>query len=194
LLWSEIAMPPNPICNPGVLARRGATLAGLMLTACATGPVAPPDPGQGAGMSASSPASRVAFGEFPDIALPPGTAIDLDRSLVLGGGRDWTGRLVFTARGGIAETYDYFRAEMPRLGWTEVTSLRAATSLLVFHQGPRIATIQMAGRSFGFALGGVGVDLTMAPRGNGEAPGTGTGLGRGRSSTIDQAPLPAPRL
>jgi len=183
-------MPPNPIRNPGAVARRGAILAGLMLAACGTGPTASPPPDQGAAASTASPASRVGFGEFPDIALPPGTAIDLDRSLVLGGGRDWTGRLVFTARGGLAETYDYFRTEMPRLGWTEVTSLRGATSLLVFHQGPRIATVQMAGRSFGFALGGVGVDLTMAPRGNGEAPGTGPGRGRG---TIDQTPLPAPR-
>jgi hypothetical protein len=173
-------MPTKPALAPSA---RAVILAALMLASCSTSPTSPP-PTDTTGTPAAG--QRTGFGDFPDIALPSGTSIDLDRSLVLGTGREWVGRLAFTARGGVAETYDYFRMEMPRLGWTEVSSLRAATSLLVFQQGPRIATIQLAGRSF--ALGGVAVELVMAPRGTGDAVPA-----RGRGG-IDQAPLPAPRL
>lgn len=176
-----------------------ALLTGLLLAACGSGITAPPRQDATAPVDAGASGAS-GFGSFPDIALPAGTSIDLDRSLVLGAGREWTGRLAFTARGTVAATYDYFRAEMPKLGWTEVTSLRAATSILVFNQGPRIASIQIVGRTFG----GVGVELVMAPRGSGGMPGGGSGTGFGLDSqgggmaapsrgTIEQSPLPPPR-
>ena len=181
-----------------------ALLAGLVLAACGSGVTAPQrqDAAGPADGGASGGPGASGVGNFPDIALPAGTSIDLDRSLVLGAGREWTGRLAFTARGSVAATYDFFRAEMPKLGWTEVTSLRAATSILVFNQGPRIASIQIVGRTFG----GVGVELVMAPRGSGGGVSSGGGSGTGfgpdpqgggmaapSRGTIEQSPLPPPR-
>ena len=181
-----------------------ALLTGLLLAACGSGITAPPrqDATAPVDAGAGGAGGSSGFGSFPDIALPAGTSIDLDRSLVLGAGREWTGRLAFTARGTVAATYDYFRAEMPKLGWTEVTSLRAATSILVFNQGPRIASIQIVGRTFG----GVGVELVMAPRGSGggvsSGGGSGTGFGPDHQGggmaapsrgTVEQSPLPPPR-
>ena len=183
-----------------------ALLAGLALAACGSGVTAPQrqDAAGPADGGASGGPGASGFGNFPDIALPAGTSIDLDRSLVLGAGREWTGRLAFTARGSVAATYDFFRAEMPKLGWTEVTSLRAATSILVFNQGPRIASIQIGGRSFGSVFGGVAVELVMAPRGSGGGAGGGSGPGFGQEppgggmaapsrGTIETSPLPPPR-
>lgn len=166
---------------------RALALALLLLAGCGSGPAAPPGrdaPGPGAGTELE----RAGFGTFPDIALPAGTSIDLDRSLVLGTGRDWVGRLAFTANGNLAAAYDFFRTEMPKLGWTEMTSLRGATSLLVFQQGARVVSIQIVGRSF--ALSGVAVELVMAPRAAGGA-GSGAGSGGGRGA-IDLSPLPRP--
>ena len=167
----------------------GAALLGVLALAACAGDAPPPS---GTAQGGTGPAvgdGQAAFGNFPDIALPAGTAIDLDRSLVLGAGRDWVGRLAFTTRsGGVAEIYAFFRAEMPRLGWTETTSLRGATSLLVFQQGQRVATIQISGRHFALG-GGAAVEIVMAPRGSGVGGGGGFGTGGG----IEQAPLPPPR-
>lgn len=157
--------------------------ASLALAACSSGvPVL--GQGQGEGQGAAEVAG---FGSFPDIAIPSGASFDLDRSLVLGAGREWTGRLVFSARGTVAATYDFFRAELPKLGWTEVTSLRSATSFLAFQQGSRVATLQISGRS----LGGATVEMVMAPRGaaEGAGPGAGPGPGGGRGP-IESAPIP----
>lgn len=174
--------------RPTDLRPAGAALLGMLaLAGCASDVPAPAGaPQSGAGPAAGE--TLAAFGNFPDIALPAGTAIDLDRSLVLGAGRDWVGRLAFTTRsGGVATIYDFFRAEMPRLGWTETTSLRGATSLLVFQQGQRVASIQIAGRHFALG-GGAAVEIVMAPRGGGGGAGFGAGAGG-----IEQAPLPPPR-
>ena len=163
-------------------------LALLLLAACGSDPA--PPPGRDApGPGTTAAAERLGFGTFPDIALPAGTSIDLDRSLVLGTGREWVGRLAFTASGNLAAAYDFFRAEMPRLGWTEMTSLRGATSLLVFQQGARVVSVQISARSF--ALSGVAVELVMAPRAARGAGGAIGGSGGGRGF-VDQAPLPRP--
>lgn len=170
-------MKPRPIRA----ALAASLAAALALAACSNSvPVLGQGRGEGQGTEVAG------FGSFPDIAIPSGASFDLDRSLVLGAGREWTGRLVFSARGSVAATYDFFRAEMPRLGWTEVTSLRSATSFVAFQQASRVATIQISGRS----LGGSTVEMVMAPRGAGEGAGPGGGPGRGG---IEASPNPPPR-
>lgn len=170
-------MKPRPI-----RAALAASLAAALALAACSSSVPVLGQGQGEGQGAEV----AGFGSFPDIAIPSGASFDLDRSLVLGAGREWTGRLVFSARGSVAATYDFFRAEMPRLGWTEVTSLRSATSFVAFQQASRVATIQISGRS----LGGSTVEMVMAPRGAGEGAAPGAGPGRGG---IETTPNPPPR-
>ena len=170
-------MKPRPI-----RAALAASLAAALALAACSSSVPMLGQGQGEGQGAEV----AGFGSFPDIAIPSGASFDLDRSLVLGAGREWTGRLVFSARGSVAATYDFFRAEMPKLGWTEVTSLRSATSFVAFQQASRVATIQISGRS----LGGSTVEMVMAPRGAGEGAAPGLAPGRGG---IETTPNPPPR-
>ncbi|MBI3505700.1 MAG: hypothetical protein HY059_12730 [Proteobacteria bacterium] len=108
------------------------------------------------------------FTKFSDIPMPANNTIDLDRSLILGGDQQWTGRLVINSGSSVADMYEFYRREMPNFGWQEVTTVRAANSVLVFQQGPRVATIQIAPNRG--LLGGATVDMTMAPRGGGAAP------------------------
>jgi hypothetical protein len=103
------------------------------------------------------------FTKFSDIPMPANNTIDLDRSLILGGDQQWTGRLVINSGSSVADMYEFYRREMPNFGWQEVTTVRAANSVLVFQQGPRVATIQIAPNRG--LLGGATVDMTMAPRG-----------------------------
>ncbi len=132
------------------------------------------------------------FTKFSDIPMPANNTIDLDRSLILGGDQQWTGRLVINSGSSVADMYEFYRREMPNFGWQEVTTVRAANSVLVFLQGSRVTTIQIAPNRG--LLGGATVDMTMAPRG-GAAPGQRSSLEpeNAPQPTRAAAPLPAVR-
>lgn len=135
----------------------GAALAGT-LAACGGDPAMSVQPG-----AAGSPGADAAssFAQFTDLPLPSGNSIDMDRTLVLGGEGNWTGRLSITVNARVGEMYDFFRREMPKYGWTELTSARSGTSFLTYQRENRIATVQIAPSR----LIGSAIDITMAPRG-----------------------------
>lgn len=122
------------------------------LAACGGNPAMSVQPGADAASS---------FAQFTDLPLPNGNSIDMDRTLVLGGEGNWTGRLSITVNARVGEMYDFFRREMPKYGWTELTSARSATSLLTFQRDNRIATVLIAPSR----LIGSAIDITMAPKG-----------------------------
>jgi hypothetical protein len=119
------------------------------------------------------------FTRFTDIPMPANNSIDLDRSLILGTDQQWTGRLVINSGSNVADMYEFYRREMPNFGWSEVTTVRAANSVLVFQQNARVVTIQITPTRG--LTGGSTVDLTMAPRG-------GTGGAPQRTSQIVEPP------
>jgi hypothetical protein len=119
--------------------------------------------GGGAGGGSGNATPGPGFTKFSDIPMPANNTIDLERSLILGGDQQWTGRLVINSSSSVADMYEFYRREMPNFGWQEVTTVRAANSVLVFQQGSRVATIQIAPNRG--LLGGATVDMTMAPRG-----------------------------
>jgi hypothetical protein len=95
-------------------------------------------------------------------ALPAGYHIDTSRSLILGGGETWTGRLSYTASGNADEVFDFLRREMPNFGWVELNAARADINLLTFasEATARIATIRI---ERGTAFNSTRVDMVVAP-------------------------------
>ncbi len=155
---------------------------------------------QNAGSNNATPGPG--FTKFSDIPMPANNTIDLDRSLILGGDQQWTGRLVINSGSSVADMYEFYRREMPNFGWQEVTTVRAANSVLVFQQGGRVATVQIAPNRG--IMGGSTVDMTMAPRGGtGQRTGylepqaapsrAAAPLAPAPRPQVDTAPLPAPR-
>ena len=106
-------------------------------------------------------AEQAAYGRFTDLPIPEGATMDVARSLILGTGDSWLGRVALSAEGGVAEVFDFYRREMPRFGWNEVTVVRAETSVLTYENGARVATVQIAKGTYG----GAELDLTVSPRG-----------------------------
>ena len=106
------------------------------------------------------------FSQFPDIPIPSGATMDLDRSLVLGARDAWIGRLAMHVGGAPGALYDFYSREMARFGWREITSVRSETSVLTYARGERVATVQIRSQ----ALRGVQVDVTVSPRGRQQAP------------------------
>ncbi len=162
-----------------------------------------------AGTSSSGPApangnpagpQQAGFAQFTDIPIPPKNTIDLDRTLVFGSDRDWIGRVALSTSMAVGEVYDFYKREMPKLGWTELTSIRSSTSVLTYEMDNRVATIQVGSGRFGM---GTQVDFWMNPKAGGGASSftSGASLGgggvgaRGGSGggAVDSAPLPPAR-
>ncbi len=103
-----------------------------------------------------------------DMPLPQDSKISNDQSLILGGGPQWTGRIVIVSPQGPTDTFTFFRDQFPRAGWTGISSIKAKTSILVFAKGDRTVTVEI-NEAGTFQSGGSVVSLTAAPKG-GTAP------------------------
>ncbi len=103
-----------------------------------------------------------------DMPLPQGSKISNDQSLILGGGSQWTGRIVIVSPQGPTDTFTFFRDQFPKAGWTGVSSIKAKTSILVFAKADRTVTVEI-NETGSFQSGGSVVFLTAAPKG-GTAP------------------------
>jgi len=149
--------------------------AGLAIAACAEQVGIDPPPSEGSGQTES----QMAFNRFPDMPLPIGGDISLDRTLVFGGGDTWFGRLVFEVSHGPNDMFDFYKQKLGGHGWEEITSIRAAVSVLTYSRGDRVATIQIQAK----ALRGSEVTVTVSPKGAQQVP----------PATLGPAPsVPAP--
>ena len=88
--------------------------------------------------------------------------MDLERTIVLGNKESWIGRVVYSTELDPSRAYDFVFTEMPRFGWSVISTVRAATSVLTYTRTGRAATIQIVSR----ALGGASVSMTVSPQGN----------------------------
>jgi hypothetical protein len=104
----------------------------LVLAALVVGCTTTPQTGVG-DKAASPPADAPPVVEVPPgTALPAGYHIDSARSLILGDGDSWTGRLAYSATGSADEVLEFLRREMPKFGWVETYAVRSEVDLLGF--------------------------------------------------------------
>ena len=145
-----------------------------VLAACIAASACASQVGVAPATGASGPsATRVSFARFPDLPLPSEAEINLDRTLVFGGDDTWIGRLVINASGDPNTMFDFFKQKLGGYGWQEITSVRAAVSVLTYTREERVATIQIQGRT----LRGSEVTITVSPRGAQVAPAAGPATG-----------------
>jgi hypothetical protein len=104
-----------------------------------------------------------------DMPIPGGAKIIHDKSLILGSGDTWAGRVAITAAQNSTETFTFFREQFQNAGWTLVSSTKTRNSILVFIKKDRTATIEI---EEGSIVGGTGVMLTVAPRSTVSPPPT----------------------
>src|SRR5262249_32527368 len=132
------------------------TAAVLALAACSSGS------SSGSGDTNSGVAAP-SFNQFTDIPLPEDAHMDRHSTLVVGQGENWMGRLDYTLRWSSApQLFDFYKAQMPNYKWQEISSVRAAISVMTYRRGDRIATIQIEDR---MVVGVEGI-ITMSPANN----------------------------
>ena len=98
------------------------------------------------------------FNPVSDVPIPKDAELDAERSLILSGKGEWTGRLLMISTISASEAYAFFTAEMPRFEWSPIMTVQSAVSVLTFTRTGRAATVQIERR----ALGGSLITITVA--------------------------------
>ncbi len=124
----------------------------LLLSACASRPI------EG---EIKSDMPRPSADILGQTQLPVGAKIQHEKSLIMGAGDQWVGRVSLDVGRDVSAAYKFFLETYPQQGWTLVTAVRGQTSLLVFTKQERNATVEL---QEGSLLGGGSVTLTVSPR------------------------------
>jgi hypothetical protein len=131
----------------------------------------------------SGTAATPSFSQFTDIPVPDGARMDAERTLLLGQGDAWVGRLVLSVRWTSGpEMFDFYKTQMPAFKWQEISSVRSDISVMTWQRGDRIATIQIEETTLGL---GTEVILTMGP-----VNGSGPPAAAGQPPQPNSAPAP----
>jgi len=136
----------------------------LALGACA-GAGTPVTAG-GGGKNADGAPTQASFTRFPDLPMPAGADLQMDKTLIFGTNDSWIGRLVIHSSHSANDMFDFYKREMTGFGWQEITSVRSKSSVMTYTRGQRVATIQLEGRT----LSGASITITVSPRGAEEFP------------------------
>jgi hypothetical protein len=112
----------------------------------------------GAPGSSGQIADKIVY--LQDFPIPTGVKWNNDRTLILGEGKTWTGRLAFNTGLSEADTFQFFQEQMTKLGWQPVSLIRSKNSVLTFIRENRAATIEFTSQF----SSGTAVSITLTPR------------------------------
>ncbi len=113
---------------------------------------------QNKGFADTTAVPSSSFSHFTDIPVPPNAIMNLDKTVILGSGEQWTGKLAFSAKQGPNTTFDYFIEELPKFGWKETAIVRADVSFMTYNRSGRELIIQIYGDG-----GESTVDMMVSP-------------------------------
>ncbi len=125
-------------------------------------------PGSSGGSSTSSTSSSTAtkstaapsYQPVSDVPIPAGTKINTEKSLILGAGDKWVGRMVLVTDRPSTQAYTYYLEQMPTFGWEQVSAVQGKTSTMTFTRGDRAANLEIVPSTFS----GSEVSITVSPR------------------------------
>ncbi len=127
----------------------------VLLAGCSSTPLGPTSPSADATAPGAAPSQWLG-----GMALPPGSAIRADQSLIIGAGDNWVGRAALDVGRDADAAYKFFLDNLVAQGWTLVTAVRGRQSLLVMTRQDRTLTLEMTEP----LLSAPTVYITMAPR------------------------------
>ena len=80
---------------------------------------------------------------FNQMPLPKDARISPDKSLILGQGDNWAGRIELSSSMEPLEASAFFSSEYPKHGWQLISSTKAKLSILVFTGSTRTLTLEI---------------------------------------------------
>ena len=81
---------------------------------------------------------------FNQMPLPKDARISSDKSLILGEGDNWVGRIELSSSMEPLEASAFFTSEYPKQDWTLISSTKAKLSILVFTNNTRTLTLEIS--------------------------------------------------
>ena len=108
-------------------------------------------------------ATNQTFTEFQDIPIPDDSTMDVEKTLLLGEKQNWIGRLFLNSPLQPEEVFNFFKLNLIKYDWEEITSVRSAISVLTYSLNERIMTIQIAPVPFS-AKNASTVEIVMSPK------------------------------
>ncbi|MSO93263.1 MAG: hypothetical protein EXQ86_07675 [Rhodospirillales bacterium] len=130
------------------------------------------------------------FVQFPDIPMPSGAKMEVDKTLIVGSPTLWYGQLVMGLSHDANSMFDFYKQELPKFGWNEITSVRAPVSLLTYARAERVIVVQIRSS----AIRGSEIMVTVSPRESSQPMGAGGGTGGGAPAPSGLAPAPVQRV
>jgi len=80
---------------------------------------------------------------FNQMPLPKDARISPDKSLILGEGDNWAGRIELSSSMEPLEASAFFVTEYPKYGWQIISSTKAKLSIIVFSNNTRTLTLEI---------------------------------------------------
>ena len=129
LACSALARNALPSIRASAWAWALALIAVLALSACTVGSTSVRGNTQ---QQAIGDQQNTALELVDDIPIPSGAILDTSRSLVLGRGSVWTGKLVLRLSLSPVETFSLYQNEMPSFGWQPILSVQEGIGQQVY--------------------------------------------------------------
>lgn len=105
---------------------------------------------------------------FNQMPLPKDARIAPDKSLILGEGDNWAGRIELSSSMEPLEASAFFATEYPKHNWQLISSTKSKLSILVFTSNTRTLTLEI---SEGGPLSAKSmITMTVAPKVQNQAP------------------------
>ena len=113
-------------------------------------------------------ASKLNPAMLADFPLPKDARVLNDKSLVLGEGEAWVGRLELYSPVSPSDTVAFFVERYPQAGWTLLSSTKSKTSMIVFMNTKKSMTVEIAeGSALSMASK---ITMTVSPLNTNPAP------------------------
>ncbi len=103
------------------------------------------------------------FIEFNDIPIPDNSTMNIEKTLLLGEKENWIGRLLLNSSLKPDEVFNFYKLNLTKYNWVEITSVRSNISVLTYSLNERIMTIQIAPVKFS-TKNSSSINIIMSPK------------------------------
>jgi hypothetical protein len=98
---------------------------------------------------------------IPQFPVPPNSTVVLGDTVIIGDDEDWSGQVFLTAPYTVLQITQFYRAEMPKVGWAETAIVRSRRTSISYTRGNRVATLRLAPQRDDSK--GTEIDLVISP-------------------------------
>ncbi|MBI1208248.1 MAG: hypothetical protein GC191_13300 [Azospirillum sp.] len=81
--------------------------------------------------------------KIPQLPVPPNATVAIADTVIVGNDEEWTGQVIMSAPYTVVQITQFYRNEMPKLGWVETAIVRSRRTSVSYTRGNRVATLRI---------------------------------------------------